>query len=637
MFSNSSSMQLSLVDDGGGEDSDSSDDENESDTDSSVIEESFPGSSIDINTFQTTDDRDGLIWKQREDIQREDLLWKLKSKIFEKRRDILKEFRKEDMEGKGTVTRLQWAKVMGKVFDLDVPWLVLSRWFVSLDSNKKVNYHSFLEKYEIKLNRATIHQWESSLAELICTQIHLKSGNLEQAFRELDVDQTGQLSYAQMTNALSHFDLCLTKQQIADYVRYLDQDGDGLIHLQEFQQRFQITFEKISELRKKKADSGHKSSASISYKQQQLEQFLLSDKEGHWEKDTLQEVCGDIFGKKVLLANYFKSIVERRKEREWEKVEAKGGPAAADEMEVIESELFPLEGKISKKAFVKGMRKFCLGKLTEPQLQILADILVGQEKRRKKKYQGRWKASLKEGIQEEDREQHKSTSHLKASEGGQNEAKNILSEPEEKAKSTDSHGGGESKFQCADNDGTTGDANVEQKTKTEKEEEEEEEVKEPKQKEISSPVKSSRSRRTSANSRSKSKSEETEVSSSHKKSTPDKDPGDREKEKEKERPRTRTEDDEGFKGRGKRVSSAEGETETKKLKSDPSDQDHHSQADRPPFGMTLYDMQREILRPVTDDSSMTIQIRKLRVDLCSLFGNHPKNDDCNGMLTSLLW
>jgi len=169
-------------------------------------------------------------------------------RVVDSKPSLFWHFTRQDKERKGTVTRMEWAQGMKLVLQLDLPFLSYQERLVDLEPDGTVNYSNFLERYKVEVQgSAGDGGWADAVCDSICEKMYkaLGAGDVNEAFRMFDTDQSGTIEYEEFIKLLKQLDIGLSEQQIYELMRGLDQDNNSVIDPREFASRFEIVFEKI--------------------------------------------------------------------------------------------------------------------------------------------------------------------------------------------------------------------------------------------------------------------------------------------------------------------------------------------------------------------------------------------------------
>lgn len=89
--------------------------------------------------------------KELYELRKEHVLRQIRERIFHKRALLASEFCKHSTNNLVTVE--VWDKVMQKVISLPLQWNMLRPSLVETDAQNKINFHSFINRYQILISR----------------------------------------------------------------------------------------------------------------------------------------------------------------------------------------------------------------------------------------------------------------------------------------------------------------------------------------------------------------------------------------------------------------------------------------------------------------------------------------------------
>ena len=90
----------------------------------------------------------------------------------------------------GLITKIQWADGMRQVLNLDLPWLALAPLLVEVESDGRISYARFLDRYHIAM-RESDGAWMESIIDRVSERLFSACNSLESAFAQLDADGSG--------------------------------------------------------------------------------------------------------------------------------------------------------------------------------------------------------------------------------------------------------------------------------------------------------------------------------------------------------------------------------------------------------------------------------------------------------------
>ncbi|KAL6072383.1 Serine/threonine-protein phosphatase [Balamuthia mandrillaris] len=124
------------------------------------------------------------------------------------------------------VTKLQWAQAMDEVLNLpSMPWLLLRPYLAVCEKDGTIDWHKFLSRYQIQLNRRLVERWVDLITEEVCQKIYsldFPDNPLERVFEEHDITQDEILDFNEFMAAMQTLGLDLSETQLRDFVRSID-------------------------------------------------------------------------------------------------------------------------------------------------------------------------------------------------------------------------------------------------------------------------------------------------------------------------------------------------------------------------------------------------------------------------------
>jgi Ca2+-binding EF-hand superfamily protein len=143
---------------------------------------------------------------------------------------------------------------------VDVDWKVIQP-YLTESFEGQIDYAQFLNRFVINVGSQVSAAFEKDVIQKMCVKLVENMGNLKEAFASFDVNGDGTLSYSEFVNVLKLFDLGLSEDQMLDFTASLDEDENGTIEFEEFENRFSVDFKLESTdegLRKKLQDISKK-------------------------------------------------------------------------------------------------------------------------------------------------------------------------------------------------------------------------------------------------------------------------------------------------------------------------------------------------------------------------------------------
>lgn len=135
----------------------------------------------------------------------------------------------------GCITKQAWADGMRTVLDIDIPFINLCSSLCDIESDGRINFTKFLDRYHIAM-RDTEPSWMEAVVNKVCES----TLSLEDTFKAWDEDGNGVIEVSELEKGLVKANVDLSKSQIYDLMNSIDKDRDGRIQLTEFIDRFKI-------------------------------------------------------------------------------------------------------------------------------------------------------------------------------------------------------------------------------------------------------------------------------------------------------------------------------------------------------------------------------------------------------------
>lgn len=169
---------------------------------------------------------------------------KLIDLICASKHDLYWYFAHLDSRHTGKVSRVEWADALKTVLKLDLPFMRLVNDLATVDSEGRINYGKFLDRYKIDLGVGA--DWHLKMVEKVYQKLVVACSDVTQAYKLFDVNDDGCVEYIEFVNALKKLDLGLSDAQLYDLMGYLDEDRDNHIDFSEFLARFQVVNQRIA-------------------------------------------------------------------------------------------------------------------------------------------------------------------------------------------------------------------------------------------------------------------------------------------------------------------------------------------------------------------------------------------------------
>ena len=141
----------------------------------------------------------------------------------------------------GRISQSTWADGMRTVLNLDLPWVSLCASLCDFEADGRINYTRFLDRYRIAM-RQTDMVWMEAIVERVCEQLYRIAPTLEESFKVWDEDGNGTIEVDELQRGLLSAKLDLSRAQVYEVMSTMDTDRDGRIQLDEFADRFKVTF-----------------------------------------------------------------------------------------------------------------------------------------------------------------------------------------------------------------------------------------------------------------------------------------------------------------------------------------------------------------------------------------------------------
>ena len=174
----------------------------------------------------------------------EDALRMIIERVCDKKSDLYWYFTQHDEKVTGECSRLQWSEAMRTVLNLDLPFLHMQNKLCDANQFGTINYAKFLERYRIQM-REQDQGWMTNTIQRVCQKLFQSCSSIEEAFKYFDLNDDGSIEYSEFVQRIKELNVGLTDNQIFELMRTIDGDGNSLIDMHEFSERFQISFDRI--------------------------------------------------------------------------------------------------------------------------------------------------------------------------------------------------------------------------------------------------------------------------------------------------------------------------------------------------------------------------------------------------------
>lgn len=161
--------------------------------------------------------------------------------IIEHRAALLEYYKRSDLTRTGSVSFHTWAKGLSQVLQVRVAWNKLVSGLVGVedmdDSCDCVLYEKWLGNFEVEL-KGGCREWQHEVVGKISAAVFQSGGDLQQAFKEMDADGSGEISPQEFRTAVRArlpSLAVLSDAQLEAVVKAFDRDGSGHVDVQEFE------------------------------------------------------------------------------------------------------------------------------------------------------------------------------------------------------------------------------------------------------------------------------------------------------------------------------------------------------------------------------------------------------------------
>ncbi|XP_031425927.1 serine/threonine-protein phosphatase with EF-hands 2 [Clupea harengus] len=188
--------------------------------------------------YQASDLTRELTLKQSVGRTERSALKALKEQLFANKSGLISAFQEYDKDNTGRISFNDWAKAVGTVLHLDLPWRMLRSQLVTLTPDNMLNYHSWFNELSWK-GRNTEH-----VEQTVLDTLYKHRSTLETIFRIVDTDNSGVLSFEdfrQTWRLLGDFlKMQISDEAISDLLVSIDTNKDGNIDIEEFMEAFRL-------------------------------------------------------------------------------------------------------------------------------------------------------------------------------------------------------------------------------------------------------------------------------------------------------------------------------------------------------------------------------------------------------------
>lgn len=157
----------------------------------------------------------------------------LKRMLCTNRNQLLKKFNEKDVNKTGKISIEDYGNTLSEVLGMSLPWRLVQPKISKKDKDNLIIYESSFD-YTQKIQ-------EESASDVLYNNLDI----LETIFRAIDKDNSGFITMAEFTDAMSvlqkHSDLDILADDIEDLGELIDLDKDGFIDINEFFEAFKLS------------------------------------------------------------------------------------------------------------------------------------------------------------------------------------------------------------------------------------------------------------------------------------------------------------------------------------------------------------------------------------------------------------
>lgn len=147
----------------------------------------------------------------------------LKERVCRHRHQLAAEFAKLDRGRAGRLSVEMWAKGLESVLRLDISWVKYQPWLAELTESNDIDYPSFLARFEVRL-REQYAGWQRTVLQMFYNSLLAADLQITELLGFFDEDGDGLVSLNECTKALEKLKLGLSTQQIQQLVMHLGFD-----------------------------------------------------------------------------------------------------------------------------------------------------------------------------------------------------------------------------------------------------------------------------------------------------------------------------------------------------------------------------------------------------------------------------
>ncbi|XP_063051686.1 serine/threonine-protein phosphatase with EF-hands 2 [Engraulis encrasicolus] len=162
----------------------------------------------------------------------------LREQLFVHKTELISAFQEYDKENTGLIGLNDWAKAVGAVLHMDLPWRMLRSQLIVLTPDNKLNYIRWFRELAIKEPNV------ESVEQTILETLYRHRSTLETIFRIVDTDNSGTISFEEFRETwrllATYLKMEISDEAISDLAESIDTNHDGSIDIEEFMGAFRL-------------------------------------------------------------------------------------------------------------------------------------------------------------------------------------------------------------------------------------------------------------------------------------------------------------------------------------------------------------------------------------------------------------
>lgn len=204
--------------------------------------------------------------EERQSALEADAIQMMIEQIVDHKVDLYWYFVRNDFQGTGLVSRLEWANALTNVLGLDLPYLYYQRNIADLvEEGGGINYSKFLARYSIRGREKEDRSWQNDILSRLSARLFTLFGSVDKAWKSkfaADEHVTRVDSFTFVAR-LKSLDAGLTDMQLYEVINTVDSNHDVHIDFAEFQAEFGPYMTKLEVTTTSTAGSNEKWKQSI--------------------------------------------------------------------------------------------------------------------------------------------------------------------------------------------------------------------------------------------------------------------------------------------------------------------------------------------------------------------------------------